>query len=904
MDFWILLIILALAVPVCAISGLVIAVQARGRIRFLENRIVALEQELRRRASAPPAPAASPAASPAGAQVPRTSAPAPQPERPAEAARPDPVTQAPPPRPSGAATRPPAAGPKPEKPGRSLEELIGARWSVIVGGLALALGGIFLVRYSIEQGWLGPAARVTFGALFSAGLLVLGERMRRAEARAGRPRRPIDIPAVVTSAGATTAFAVTYAAYALYGFLGPAAAFVLLGIVAVATLFAAVLHGPILGALGLIGAYAAPLLVSSDEPNLWALLSYLLFPTGAAFAVARIRDWPALAGAAGVAAFLWGALALGALTADSGTILLYAAALTGLAALMHSGASATAPAPSPRPDYVSSGLIGLFGLLAAASPAIGGFSPAALASAGALFAGHLALGFWGAGLAPVAAAAGVFAALTMLGYDDSALAAVAELTKLPDPGEAPRTAGVASFLTFSAAIGAIFLTGGAMAARLRPDSPYWWTGLLASSAAATPLLLLAVAYWRISAFEPDLRFATIAVLLAGALAALCEDGARRESSGAASPAATAAYAVGASAALGLALAMAMREGALTVALAFLAMALGYVAAKRPIRALGWLAIAASALVLARVVIEPRIVGDISQTPIFNALLWGYGAPAAAFWLGARQFAKVSSRTAGFALPATVLEGLALLFALLFGFTQSRHLANGGVMDTTDVKLLEVGLDATIAFALAAITARLGLGRASPALKWGSIVASGLGVAISLLGLMIAANPAFTGEPVRGVLVVNDLTPGYLLPAIAAFAAARFAAEGRPDWFRRGLGGAALILAFAYVTLTVRFAFNAPVLDGPFASDAELYAYSAVWLVFGLALLAAGVIRRSLMLRVASGFVIVVVIAKVFLFDLAGVGGVWRALSFIGLGGVLVGVGMVYQRLLSPKPAAA
>ena len=37
---------------------------------------------------------------------------------------------------------------------RSLEENIGTRWAVWVGGLALALGGVFLIRYSIEAGFL------------------------------------------------------------------------------------------------------------------------------------------------------------------------------------------------------------------------------------------------------------------------------------------------------------------------------------------------------------------------------------------------------------------------------------------------------------------------------------------------------------------------------------------------------------------------------------------------------------------------------------------------------------------------------------------------------------------------------------------------------------------------------
>src|SRR5437879_775461 len=46
---------------------------------------------------------------------------------------------------------PPAAPPPPlPQPDRGFEETIGTRWVVWIGGLTLALGGIFMVRYSIE----------------------------------------------------------------------------------------------------------------------------------------------------------------------------------------------------------------------------------------------------------------------------------------------------------------------------------------------------------------------------------------------------------------------------------------------------------------------------------------------------------------------------------------------------------------------------------------------------------------------------------------------------------------------------------------------------------------------------------------------------------------------------------
>ena len=75
----------------------------------------------------------------------------------------------------------------------------------------------------------------------------------------------------------------------------PALAFVLLGLVALATLAAALVHGPALGGLGLVGAYVTPLLVSTTQPSYWALYVYLAVVTAAAYALARFRTWRWLA---------------------------------------------------------------------------------------------------------------------------------------------------------------------------------------------------------------------------------------------------------------------------------------------------------------------------------------------------------------------------------------------------------------------------------------------------------------------------------------------------------------------------------------------------------------------------------------------------------------------------------
>ena len=101
------------------------------------------------------------------------------------------------------------------------------------------------------------------------------------------------------------AFATVYAAYALYGFLVPATAFILLGLVALGTLAAALLHGPALAGLGVAGAFVTPILVSSGKPDFWALYVYLAIVTAAAFGLARVRLWRWLAVTTIVFALLW-----------------------------------------------------------------------------------------------------------------------------------------------------------------------------------------------------------------------------------------------------------------------------------------------------------------------------------------------------------------------------------------------------------------------------------------------------------------------------------------------------------------------------------------------------------------------------------------------------------------------
>jgi uncharacterized membrane protein len=180
---------------------------------------------------------------------------------------------------------------------------------------------------------------------------------------------------------------------------------------------------------------------------------------------------------------------------------------------------------------------------------------------------------------------------------------------------------------------------------------------------------------------------------------------------------------------------------------------------------------------------------------------------------------------------------------------------------------------------------------------------GLAILGIVFTLLIGQNPLLTGEPVGG-LFFNFVLLGYGIPAVLIAVLARVVRHSRPRPYYYLAAVLAMVLALAYLSLEVRTLFHGPVLNAPFVYDAEQYTYSVTWLAFGVALLLVGVALQSQPARMASAAVVILTILKVFLHDLRGVEGLWRALSIICLGLTLMGIGWLYQRLLFParKPA--
>jgi uncharacterized membrane protein len=798
---------------------------------------------------------------------------------------------------SNAATPPPPPLPQ---PGPGIEERIGTRWVVWVGGLTLALGGFFMVRYSIEAGLLGPGVRTLLGGAFALALLAAGEWTRRKESISTIAALPIaNIPAILTAAGTAVAFATVYAAYALYGFLVPATAFVLLGLVALGTLAAALLHGPALAGLGIAAAFVTPILVSSNEPDYWALYIYLAIVTAAAFGLARIRLWRWLAVTTIVLALLWVFPCLQCGPSMIGPHVFHVISGFILAALLVvCGFLFGPPADEGRVEPISSGSLAatLFG---ATMIVLGSLhADAAMIVFAILVAGTLLVAW----RAPAAIGAVAFAALFVaIVFFEWAVRGNPDMLVLPGgplPGIGPNATdgSVSLHLTTAAIFAAGFGIAGFLAQGRSVSAviPVVWS----AAAVFTPLALLIALYARIAHLDRSIPFAILAVILAAAYGAATETLARRDTRPGLAIS-TALFATGTLGALALALTFALEKGWLTIALALMSMGTAWISMQRPIPFLRSLAAILAGIVVLRIGYEPRIVGDaVGTTPIFNWLLWGYGIPALSFWV-----ASIFLRRRGDDAPLRTVEAAAILFTVLLAFMEIRHAVNGGDVYRDTAGLTETALQICVALAMA-----IGLERLR--IRTGSIVHNVAAVLLTVFaglaivaGLLFLDNPALWRISIDGAFI-NTLLLGYAIPAVLALLLSYAVAGRRSARYGNTIAAGALVLALSYLTLEIRRLYHGPQLTSGLTGGAEQYTYSIAWLMFGVALLGIGILFNSQRARLASAVVIALTILKAFLIDMSTLTGAYRALSFMCLGLVLVAIGWLYQRILFQRQAAS
>nr|WP_279306618.1 DUF2339 domain-containing protein [Microvirga solisilvae] len=877
--------------PIIAIVGIVFAARTRRELQRIQLRLDRLETQTR------------PAQEPGAAQQ---TAPAPAPEaeleKPLEAAPPTEVPEAPKPT---SVPPVPAVAPQPIPPRQGLEEKLGTRWTVWVGGVSLALGGIFLVRYSIEQNLLTPQTRIALGILFALALIGVGEWMRRRERSIDLPGIPsAHVPSILTAAGTCTAFASAYAAYALYGLIGPGTAFVLLGLIAVLAMVASTLHGPMLAALGLLGAMGSPLLVSSDRPQPWALVIYLAFVVLPAYGVARLRlwRWLALSGAVGV--LLWTVPIFSISSHEVMPAMVHLVLQAGFAAFfLGLDPYGSIPDEEAQIDWGASAVFFAFAFAGIVIASTIGAGDARAVFVAALALVLLATGFRAASVSMASASAAMLAFGALLVWP-----LANELRGDPEnflfqSGDAftARPYALNTYLALAGiltpVIAAASLLRLARSQGLRLPVAAWY----AAAASAGPLLILIAAYWRVTEFERSLSFAVVAGIIALAFVLASQWLMRRDlETNAAIRLALGATASAALGAVALGLTFALEKGMLTVAFALAALGTAWVAERIAIPALRYAVGAIGVIVLGRLIWEPTIVGGDPGPVIFNWLLWGYGVPAVSFWLASRLMER-----SGRDRIVQLTEGLSIVFAALLVFFEIRHAVHGGDPLADKFTLVENGLIATESLAFAILLTRLDIRRADPIYRWGALAFRVISFFYCFFGLFLGGNPLISKQQALGGVILNSLLLAYLLPSILAGVLAYVERNSRPYYYALSSAVLSLLLQWAYVALEIRRIFHGPVLSLRLGfTQGEQWSYSVALLVIGMVLLGFGILRDNRFARIASAVYLVLAVLKVFIIDLSNLEGVMRALSFIGLGLVLIGIGLVYQRFLVRRPGNA
>ena len=305
---------------------------------------------------------------------------------------------------------------------------------------------------------------------------------------------------------------------------------------------------------------------------------------------------------------------------------------------------------------------------------------------------------------------------------------------------------------------------------------------------------------------------------------------------------------------------------------------------------------------------------IGSLVVFNPLIdqravggWGlvwrlgvlYIAPAALMWLWSR-----SKTLADQPNMIAALRGASIVYLAFFVGQLIRN-----AFHYDDLHALSVGMFECATYGLAWVALGVGLHFISPRCTLPRTTGGvgravfGLGMITLLIGNVLVLNPLWFRETVGMTPVFNGLWYLYAPLILILGLLARHARRHQRVGQAKAAGFMAVGLSFMLLSMFVRHGFASDgfvVIAGNLAS-AERYAYSLAWVVFGGALLVAGVFTRLDTLRYGSLSVLLLAVGKVFLIDTANLDNLYRVFSFFGLGVTLIGLGYLYQRLVFKRP---
>jgi uncharacterized membrane protein len=168
-----------------------------------------------------------------------------------------------------------------------LESLIGGRWFNWLGIIAVIVGTSFFLKYAFDRQWIGPTGRVLLGSVAGCALLALAERLRLRGYQA--------YAHVLSGGGIVILYLSVYASFDFYHLVGQPIAFALMALVtATAVILAARYDAYAIAVLGLVGGFMTPKLLAANVDNEVGLFGYVALLNAGVLALAYFKRWRSL----------------------------------------------------------------------------------------------------------------------------------------------------------------------------------------------------------------------------------------------------------------------------------------------------------------------------------------------------------------------------------------------------------------------------------------------------------------------------------------------------------------------------------------------------------------------------------------------------------------------------------
>ena len=746
-------------------------------------------------------------------------------------------------------------------------------WMIWLGGACVGLAGIFLVKYSIERGLLGPAQRVALGIFSGIALHLLAEWLRR------RTRESHPAFAALAGGASIMLYAALLAALHLYHLLNPTVVFAALVIISLATMTLALFHGPVLAIIGILGGYVVPLLVSTNSNNIVGAMIYSLIISAAALLLMRhvYRVWlwgGILAGALG-----WWLLSFTDFQADSFrghylailTYLILAIPQSNWLLLKKQKNAEKKIQKNSKllPESWSVELTGLFLIILAQAVSIGYES----FSRDAFF-------LWTPLPVLLLLASGTnrdyrfLPWLSLLSQWFAWLFCGLDFNHTPITFRGLGLQTQQDFLLFGAGMTAIY-SGLSWLLSRRNGFCHFRASILS----LTPVLWLALAYLLVTDLTVNWQWSGCSVMLGTAYLSLAgfrllrnpQDG----------------YGfwliLAGHFAFSLAAAMFFREANLTLVLATQILSLVLLIRHFARFDLELLVKAVLALVVIRLTANPWLLHYPTD---IHWSLWTYGGTTLCCGLAAWYSSPERELKRW-------LEAGSLQLLVLFLAAETRYYLYNGNIFAHEYTLTEAAINTTLWSGLGLVyNYRRSLSSyLQEFYGFCSTILLLLALA-SYLSILTGLNPLWSQETVAATPIWNLLLGAFGAPVLMAFLC-RWFLKGPAQRVATIIGTGGL---FIFISIEIRHLWQQALhLSLPF-KDGELYTYSIVWLIMAVTTILLAVHISQKNLYKAGMVLLLVVIAKIFLIDMSDLEGLLRVASFMGLGLALLGLAYLHQKL--------